>query len=161
MNTPLRIEITDKAQMQISVASAWWAENRPAAPDAIREELDHILGLLCVQPEIGTISRRATLPGVRRVTLSRIRTKPLSDRRRTQSTLEIILKSCSNRPSGMKQQRSIASAGSGWICPTCRRQFARAKQWHSCSEYVVRRARLIRERSARHLRALCYAPYGG
>ena len=34
----------------------------------------------------------------------------------------------------MKQQGSIASArGSGWICPTCRRQFARAKQWHSCT----------------------------
>ena len=73
MNTPLRIEITDKAQTQISVASAWWAENRPAAPDAIREELDRILGLLRVQPEIGTVARRATLSGVRRVTLSRIR----------------------------------------------------------------------------------------
>ena len=48
MNTPLWIEITVKAQTQISVASAWWAENRPAAPDAIREELDYILGLLGV-----------------------------------------------------------------------------------------------------------------
>jgi len=47
---------------------------------------------------------------------------------RTQS---VILKSCFNRPTGMKQQRSIASA-SRWICPTCRRRFARAKQWHSC-----------------------------
>ena len=73
MNTPLRIEITDKAQIQISIASAWWAENRLAAPDAIREELDHVLGLLCVQPDIGTIARRATLSGVRRITLSRIR----------------------------------------------------------------------------------------
>ena len=73
MNTPLRIEITEKAQTQISVASAWWAENRPLAPGAIREELDRILGLLRVQPEIGTIARRATLSGVRRVTLSRIR----------------------------------------------------------------------------------------
>ena len=69
MNTPLRIEITDKAQTQISVASAWWA----AARDAIREELDRILGLLCLQPEIGTRARRATLSDVRRVTLSRIR----------------------------------------------------------------------------------------
>ena len=73
MNTALRIEITEKAQTQISVASAWWAENRPLAPGAIREELDGILGLLRVQPEIGTIARRATLSGVRRVTLSRIR----------------------------------------------------------------------------------------
>ena len=73
MSTPLRIEITDKAQGQIAVAMSWWAENRPAAPDAIREELDSILGLLCVQPEIGTRARRAALSGVRRVTLSRIR----------------------------------------------------------------------------------------
>ena len=73
MNTPLRVEITDTAQAHITVAAAWWAENRPAAPDAISQELDRILGLLCVQPEIGTSARRVTLSGVRRVTLSRIR----------------------------------------------------------------------------------------
>ena len=73
MTISLRIEITDDAQAQISTAAAWWAENRPAAPDAIREELDRILDLLRVQPAIGTIARRATLSGVRRVTLSRIR----------------------------------------------------------------------------------------
>lgn len=73
MNTSLRIEITDNAQAQISTAAAWWAENRPAAPNAIREELDRILDLLRVQPAIGTSARRATLSGVRRVTLSRIR----------------------------------------------------------------------------------------
>jgi plasmid stabilization system protein ParE len=73
VNTSLRIEITDNAQAQISTAAAWWAENRPAAPNAIREELDRILDLLRVQPAIGTSARRATLSGVRRVTLSRIR----------------------------------------------------------------------------------------
>ena len=73
MNTPLRIEITDNAQAQISNAAAWWAENRPAAPDTIGEELDRILDLLRVQPAIGTLARRATLSGVRRVTLSRVR----------------------------------------------------------------------------------------
>jgi plasmid stabilization system protein ParE len=72
MNTPLRIEITDIAQAQISTAATWWAKNRPAAPDAIRDELDRILDLLRVQPAIGTIARRATLSGVRRVTLSRV-----------------------------------------------------------------------------------------
>ena len=73
MNTPLRVEITDDAQTQISNAAAWWAENRPAAPDAIRDELDRILALLRVQPDIGTIAHCATLSGVRRVTLSRVR----------------------------------------------------------------------------------------
>ena len=73
MSARLRIEITEQAQTQISVASTWWADNRPAAPGAIREELDRVLDLLRVQPEIGTLARRATLSGVRRVTLSRIR----------------------------------------------------------------------------------------
>jgi plasmid stabilization system protein ParE len=73
MSAPLRIEITEQAQTQISVASAWWADNRPAAPGAINEELDRVLGLIRVQPEIGAVARRATLSGVRRVTLSRIR----------------------------------------------------------------------------------------
>ena len=73
MNAPLRIEITDRAQTHIAVAAAWWAENRPAAPDALHQELDRVLGLLCVQPEIGIRARRATLSGVRRVTLTRIR----------------------------------------------------------------------------------------
>ncbi len=73
MSAPLRIEITEQAQTQISAASAWWGANRPAAPGAIHEELDRLLGLLRVQPEIGTVARRASLSGVRRVTLSRIR----------------------------------------------------------------------------------------
>lgn len=73
MNTPLRIEITDDAGTQIAAAVAWWAENRPAAPGAVLEDLDQILDLLCVQPAMGTRAQRATLSGVRRVTLSRIR----------------------------------------------------------------------------------------
>ena len=73
MNTPLRIEITDTAQAHITVAVAWWAANRPAAPDAISQELDRILSLLCMQPEIGARARRVKLSGVRRVTLTRIR----------------------------------------------------------------------------------------
>lgn len=73
MSAPLRIEITEQAQTQISVASSWWADNRPAAPGAIHEELDRALGLIRVQPEIGTVARRTTLSGVRRVTLFRIR----------------------------------------------------------------------------------------
>ena len=73
MNNTLRIEITDEARTQIAAASAWWSENRPAAPDAVLEEFDRILALLVVQPEMGTRARRAILSGVRRVTLSRIR----------------------------------------------------------------------------------------
>ena len=72
MTTPLHIEITDDARVQIAAAAAWWAENRPAAPGAVLQELDRILGLLSVQPGMGTRAPRATLSEVRRVTLNRI-----------------------------------------------------------------------------------------
>ncbi len=54
MSIPLRIEIADDARAQIAAAVSWWAENRPAAPGAVREDLDRILGLLSVQPGMGT-----------------------------------------------------------------------------------------------------------
>lgn len=73
MNTPLRIQVTDDARTQIEAAVVWWAKNRPAAPGAILEELDRTLVLLCLQPTMGARARRASLSGVRRVTLSRIR----------------------------------------------------------------------------------------
>src|SRR6266702_4454128 len=65
--------IADDARAQIAAAVSWWAENRPAASGAVREDLDRILGLLSVQPGIGTRARQGKLSGVRRITLSRIR----------------------------------------------------------------------------------------
>jgi plasmid stabilization system protein ParE len=73
MTTPLRIEVTAHAQTQIASAVEWWTKNRPAAPDAVLEDLHRTLGLLSVQPTMGARARQATLSGVRRVTLSRIR----------------------------------------------------------------------------------------
>jgi plasmid stabilization system protein ParE len=73
VNARRRVEITDGAQRQIAAAAAWWAENRPAAPAAVQEELDEALDLLSLQPDIGSVASRPTLPGVRRLTLSRIR----------------------------------------------------------------------------------------
>ncbi len=73
MTRSLRLDITEQAQQHIVAATEWWSRHRPAAPDAVLEDLDHTLELLCVQPELGTKARRATLSGVRRVTLPRIR----------------------------------------------------------------------------------------
>jgi len=70
---PLQIKVSQDAQAQIEEAAAWWAQNRPLAPGAVREDLDRILGLLSVNPGIGARARRAKLEGVRRVTLSRVR----------------------------------------------------------------------------------------
>ena len=48
-------------------------KNRPAAPDAVVEDLSRALELLLAESEMGARARSACLPDVRRVTLSRIR----------------------------------------------------------------------------------------
>lgn len=73
MTPPLQIKVSQDARAQIEEAAAWWAQNRPLAPGAVRQDLDRILGLLSVNPGIGARARRAKLEGVRRVTLSRVR----------------------------------------------------------------------------------------
>ena len=73
MSRPLQIKVSRNARAQIDEAAAWWAKHRPSAPGAVREDLDRTLNLLAVQPGMGARPRRATLEGVRRVTLSRIR----------------------------------------------------------------------------------------
>jgi plasmid stabilization system protein ParE len=69
----LKINITEIAQQQIEDAAEWWSGNRPSAPGAVRNDLDRILGLLAVQPDMGARAQRVSLQSVRRVTLSRIR----------------------------------------------------------------------------------------
>lgn len=73
MTLPLQIKVAGDAQAQIEEAAAWWAQNRPLAPGAVRHDLDRILSLLALDPGIGARAKRAQLHGVRRVTLSRIR----------------------------------------------------------------------------------------
>ena len=35
-----------------------------------------------------------------------------------------------------RRSRDVAKPA-GWICPTCRRRFARARQWHSCKPGTI------------------------
>ena len=72
MSTPLPIKVSPRAQAQIEEAAASWAQNRPAAPGAIRNELARILAILSTQPGIGVTARRRRVPGLRRVALSQI-----------------------------------------------------------------------------------------
>lgn len=51
----------------------WWDKNRPAAPGAVREELERVFALISVQPGVGARATNLRLPGVRRVRLSRVR----------------------------------------------------------------------------------------
>lgn len=53
-------------------AAAWWAQNRPAAPGAIRNEVSRVLDILSSQPGIGRPERRGRLQGLRRMNLSSI-----------------------------------------------------------------------------------------
>lgn len=73
MTAPLSVDFTRRAAAQAEAATLWWRENRPLAPDALREELEQALQLIALQPEIGATARNIKLAGVRRVLLSRVK----------------------------------------------------------------------------------------
>lgn len=54
-------------------AAEWWSENRPAAPGAIRKDLESALALLVKEPGIGTRVDTPRTDVIRRLYLGRIR----------------------------------------------------------------------------------------
>jgi plasmid stabilization system protein ParE len=68
----LRVKISARAAGQIRKAADWWAQNRLAAPGAIRADFGESVGLLAEQPGIGAKYEGARAPGVRRLFLSRV-----------------------------------------------------------------------------------------
>ncbi|HEY2323417.1 MAG TPA: type II toxin-antitoxin system RelE/ParE family toxin [Thermoanaerobaculia bacterium] len=72
MSDPLAIIVSPLAKQQIDKEDAWWRANRPAAPNAIREEIERIAAILSFQPSVGPIARNVTLSGVRRIHLDRV-----------------------------------------------------------------------------------------
>jgi plasmid stabilization system protein ParE len=73
MIEPLAVELTTLAAQQIREAEQWWRFNRPAAPNAIREELQRLLPIIAIQPRIGSRVTNVRLEGVRRIHIPRIR----------------------------------------------------------------------------------------
>jgi plasmid stabilization system protein ParE len=69
----LPIKVTRRAEGEIARASNWWLANRPAAPEALREDLGRAFDLISRQPGIGSVAMNTKLRGVRRVYLSRVR----------------------------------------------------------------------------------------
>jgi len=69
----LDVEVTPRAAVQIETAAAWWAKNRPAAPDAIRVDFQEAKALLSHQPGVGARSSTTRYPDLRRMYLSRVR----------------------------------------------------------------------------------------
>ena len=69
----LDVEVTPRAAVQIEAAAAWWAKNRPAAPDAVRIDFQDAKVILSRQPGVGARSSTARYPDLRRLYLSRVR----------------------------------------------------------------------------------------
>ena len=69
----LVVRIKPRALRQIEKAAEWWFENRPAAPGAIRKDLESALALLAREPGIGTRVEIPRADIVRRLYLGRIR----------------------------------------------------------------------------------------
>lgn len=69
----LRLRVSARAASEIERAEQWWRQNRPAAPDALREDLAGVFRVLTRRPGIGVRVASARLASVRRVTLGRIR----------------------------------------------------------------------------------------
>ena len=69
----LRVKVSARAASQIRKAAEWWAENRPAAPGAVRTDLCEALALLAQQPGLGIAYEGARTKGVRRLLVGRIR----------------------------------------------------------------------------------------
>ena len=69
----LSVRVKPRAERQIDAAAAWWQENRPAAPGAIRSDLKAALEALVEQPGIGALVDNARDTETRRLYLARTR----------------------------------------------------------------------------------------
>ena len=70
---PLELFISRRAAREIERVVQWWFLNRPAAPGAVRRDLQAAVDLLLIQPDIGCRVPEASSPDVRRFYLERIR----------------------------------------------------------------------------------------
>ena len=69
----LGVRIKPCAQREIERAAEWWANNRPAALGAIRNDIEAAFALLVEEPGIGTKIQTARADVVRRLYLTRVR----------------------------------------------------------------------------------------
>ena len=73
MNEALSVRVTALAAQHIRQAEAWWRENRQAAPNAVRMELERALALIAAYPSIGSRAIGVRLQNVRRIYLRTIK----------------------------------------------------------------------------------------
>ena len=68
----LELFVSRRAAREINRISEWWAANRPAAPGAVRKDIEAALVLLLDQPSLGSAVKEASSPDVRRFHVDRI-----------------------------------------------------------------------------------------
>jgi plasmid stabilization system protein ParE len=61
------------ARLQLREATAWWAANRPLAPDALNVAVRQALDLIAGQPGIGRLASDVHREGVRRYPVRRVK----------------------------------------------------------------------------------------
>ncbi len=69
----LELFISRRAAAEIDRIAGWWAANRPAAPGAVRRDLEAAFALLVEQPGMGGEVAVASSTDVRRFHVDRIR----------------------------------------------------------------------------------------
>jgi len=69
----LGVLIKPRAQREIERAAEWWAQNRAAAPGAVRKDVEAAVALLVEEPGIGTRVETSRSDVVRRLFLPRIK----------------------------------------------------------------------------------------
>ena len=67
----LTYRIKARAKREITKAAEWWAENRLAAPGAVRRDIEEALAILIEQPGLGTKVETGRPIQVRRFLLDR------------------------------------------------------------------------------------------
>lgn len=68
----LAVVFTRRAARQVEAAALWWKANRPAAPNALHDELAAALTLVADQPACGALVPSRVSKGVRRIHLARV-----------------------------------------------------------------------------------------
>ena len=68
----LAVVFTRRAARQVEAVALWWAVNRSAAPNALRDDLAAGLALISEQPSCGSPVASRRWQGVRRIFMARI-----------------------------------------------------------------------------------------
>jgi len=96
----LAYRIKARAKREIEKTAEWWAENRPAAPGAVRKDVEDALKILVEQSDLGTKVETGRSPQVRRFLLDR--TSHFLYYRVRRSALEVLSVWHTNREHGPK-----------------------------------------------------------